>query len=48
MPEDVQQIFTDVCSHRIILNPKARVAELTAEDILKQVMKQTNSPDSGR
>lgn len=48
MPEDVQQIFTDVCSHRIILNPKARVAELTAEDILKRVMKQTNSPDSGR
>ena len=48
MPEDVQQIFTDVCSHRVILNPKARVAELTAEDILKQVMKQTNSPDSGR
>ena len=48
MPEDVQQIFTDVCSHRIILNPKARVAELTAEEILKQVMKQTNSPDSGR
>ncbi len=48
MPEDVQKIFTDVCSHRIILNPKARVAELTADDILKQVMKQTNSPDSGR
>ena len=26
----------------------AVLAELTAEDILKQVMKQTNSPDSGR
>ena len=47
-PEDVQKIFTDVCSHRIILNPKARVAELTADDVLKQVLKQTNSPDSGR
>ena len=47
-PEDVQQIFADVCGHRILLNPKARVAELSAEDILKQVLKETKSPDSGR
>ena len=48
IPEDVQQIFTDVCAHRIILNPKARVSELSADDILRQVMKQTKSPDMGR
>lgn len=47
-PEDVQQIFVDVCGHRIILNPKARVAELTAGDVLKKVLKKTKSPDSGR
>ena len=47
-PEDVQSVFIDVCAHRIILNPKARVAELSAEDILKNVMKHTKSPDSGR
>lgn len=47
-PEDVQQVFVDVCGHRIILNPKARVAELSAADILKNVMKQTKSPDFGR
>lgn len=47
-PEDVQAVFTDVCGHRIILNPKARVAELTAEQILRKVMKRTKSPDSGR
>ena len=47
-PEDVQKVFIDVCAHRIILNPKARVAELSAEDILKNVMKRTKSPDSGR
>ena len=40
-PEDVQKVFIDVCAHRIILNPKARVAELSAEDILKNVMKRT-------
>jgi len=47
-PEDVQQVFVDVCSHRIIMNPKARVSELTAADVLKQIMKRTKSPDSGR
>jgi MoxR-like ATPase len=47
-PEDVQQVFLDVCAHRIILNPKARVAELTAQAVLKNVLKQTKSPDSGR
>ena len=47
-PEDVQQVFIDVCGHRLILNPKARVADLSAEDILKGVLKRTKSPDSGR
>lgn len=48
IPEDVQQVFVDVCGHRIIMNPKARVSELTSSDVLKQVMKRTKSPDSGR
>ena len=47
-PEDVQQVFVDVCGHRIIMNPKARVAELSAADVLLRVMKNTKSPDSGR
>lgn len=48
MPEDVQRIFLDVCAHRVILNPKARIADLSAGDVLKQVLKETKSPDSGR
>ena len=47
-PEDVQAVFTDVCAHRLILNPKARVSELSAGDILRQVIKDVPSPDSGR
>ena len=47
-PEDVQQVFVDVCGHRIIMNPKARVAELSAADVLLRVMKNTKSPDSAR
>lgn len=48
IPEDVQSIFLDVCAHRIILNPKAKMAELSAADLLKQVLKEVKSPDSGR
>ena len=48
MPEDVQQVFLDVCAHRVIMNPRSRVAELTARDALLQVMKRTKSPDRGR
>lgn len=48
IPEDVQSVFLDVCSHRIILNPRAKVANMTAGDILRQVLKEVKSPDSGR
>ena len=48
IPEDVQCIFLDVCAHRIILNPKAKMAELSAADLLKQVLKEVKSPVSGR
>lgn len=47
-PEDVQQIFTDVCAHRIILSPKAKIADHSAADVLRQVLRETKSPDSGR
>lgn len=48
IPEDVQAIFADVCAHRLLLNTKAKIAEKTSEDILKQILRQTKSPDSGR
>lgn len=47
-PEDVQKVFLDVCAHRIILNPKAKIAALSASDVLIEVLKQTKSPDNGR
>ena len=48
IPEDVQKVFVDVCAHRLIMNPKARISELTAKDVLKNIMKKVKSPDSGR
>ena len=48
IPEDVQKVFVDVCAHRLIMNPKTRISELTAKDVLKNIMKKVKSPDSGR
>lgn len=47
-PEDVQAIFVDVCAHRLLLSPKARIADMTETDILKEILKKTKTPDSGR
>lgn len=48
MPEDIRGVFEDVCAHRIIPSPKAKMADMTAEGILSDVIKETKSPDSGR
>lgn len=48
MPEDIRGVFEDVCAHRIIPSPKAKMADMTAEEILSDVIKETKSPDSGR
>ena len=37
-PEDVDDIFVDVCRHRIILFPKAKMANVSEEDILKNIV----------
>lgn len=48
IPEDVQQVFVDVCAHRLILNPKAKIADKGADQILLDILKDTKSPDRGR
>ncbi len=35
----VQEIFADVCAHRIILSPKARVGNIEAPEVLGEIMK---------
>ena len=42
---DVQAVFADVCAHRLILAPKARIAETTAADILAELLQQVRRPD---
>lgn len=45
LPDDVAYIFADVCAHRLILSPKARIAETTAKDVLAEVLQQVARPD---
>lgn len=44
-PEDVQEIFISVGAHRLVLSPKARLHEQTAEDLLKEIADKTARPD---
>lgn len=47
LPEDVRAVFTDVCSHRILLSQSARGAQ-TAEQVLRSVLEEVPVPDGIR
>lgn len=44
IPDDIAAVFQDVCQHRIILNTKARVGNVTAEEILDQILAAIEKP----
>lgn len=44
IPEDVQEVFTDVCAHRIILGQKARNEHKNAETILRELLREIPLP----
>lgn len=44
IPEDVQAVFVDVCAHRLILRPQARVEGYSAKDILEEILHQVEPP----
>ena len=39
IPEDVQEVFTDVCAHRLILKPQARLEGISEKEILQDILK---------
>ena len=47
VPDDVAAIFVEVSAHRLLLSPKARLANQTAEDILAEVLKEVKMPVTG-
>lgn len=46
VPEDVQDIFIDVCAHRLILKPQARVQGITERSVLEGILKEVYPPAS--
>ena len=46
VPEDVQDIFIDVCAHRLSLKPQARVQGITERSVLEGILKEVYPPAS--
>ena len=44
IPEDLQNVFCDVCAHRLILRPQARVEGIDAREILTDIMDTVKPP----
>ena len=44
IPQDVQLVFENVCTHRVFLSPRARVSGLTEQQILKRALNQVQAP----
>ncbi|MCI8645581.1 MAG: MoxR family ATPase [Firmicutes bacterium] len=44
VPEDVQEIFVDVCRHRLIMEPKAQLNQVTADRMLAEILKTVPEP----
>jgi len=44
IPEDIKSIFIDVCCHRIILKPQAKIKKETVESVLKTVLDKIKAP----
>lgn len=48
IPEDVQDVFIDVCAHRMVLRAQAQVEGITATEILQAIMTQVKPPVAGQ
>ncbi len=44
IPEDIQACFRDVCGHRVILAPQAKIEGMTVERFLQQILKNVEPP----
>ncbi|NCB94483.1 MAG: MoxR family ATPase [Clostridia bacterium] len=47
IPEDVQNIFVDVCAHRMILKPQAKIEGITTEKLLTNILGEVEPPHLG-
>jgi len=45
VPEDVLAVFKDVCNHRIIISPKAKIRGLQADEMLERLLTTVPMPE---
>ena len=45
VPEDVMEIFVSVCAHRVILHPRAKVSNTSAEEIIGEIVRETKAAE---
>lgn len=43
-PEHIENVFKDIARHRIVLQPKARIDELSKDDILERILEENKAP----
>ena len=46
LPEDVQEIFVDVCAHRVLLSQQAKTQQSTAQDAMQTLLQEVALPDA--
>ncbi|MBQ9827734.1 MAG: MoxR family ATPase [Lachnospiraceae bacterium] len=46
IPADVSGVFSDVCAHRLVLQSKARLHEHTARQLIEDILKTVERPDT--
>lgn len=45
IPEDIRQVFVDVCSHRLVMNPQAKMGRVTSESVLESILQSVPAPN---
>jgi MoxR-like ATPase len=48
IPEDVQSIFLDVCAHRLTMKPQAKISGVSAESVLRDILRIVKAPSLDR
>lgn len=44
IPQDVKSVFSDVCGHRLILTPRAKIRKVTEEKVLQDILEEIKPP----
>jgi MoxR-like ATPase len=44
IPEDIRDVFADVCCHRLVLKPQARARKEATMEILQEILNAVKAP----